>query len=138
VVTQELKRSGDTAASNPEVPMDFIYVLYFLIYNHSMINFSYQEFAAVLFSFSEFLDIYVLIFWCIHGGIPPDGFSWTKAIKAFIQKGKFCFFLCDFSELYNWAEIEALQISPANIFIGIGYGLTTFIFFTELQLNARV
>jgi len=93
-----------------------------------MINFSLQEFAAVLFSFSEFLDVFVLILGSIHGGIPTDGFSWTKALKAFIQKGKFCFFLCDFSELYNWVEIEALQISPANIFIGLGYAMTSFVF----------
>jgi len=86
------------------------------------------KFAAVLLSLAEILGVLHILLDSVRGGIPPNNFSWTNAVKAFIQRGKFCFFLCYHSELYNWEEIEALQISAVNTCIGLGYAMTSFVF----------
>jgi len=102
-----------------------------------MINFLFQEFAAVLFSFSELLHVLLIFFSTIPAGVSPlssQSIDWKKAIKAYIQRGRFCFFLSDYTTL-NMVQIEAFQISPADIFIGVGYGMINLIFLLSYNLS---
>jgi len=96
----------------------------------------------VLFSFSELLVALLTLFVSISSiksDIEPHGFSWRNTIKAFIQKGKFCFFLSNDPGVSVFGHylvgFEGSQISPGDIFIGLGYGIMTFIFLLSYNIT---